>query len=218
MGEVILLTERLGARSRLSRDRAAFFFALDCPLSYIVAERVERQLGDVDWVPVLGAGLTGGARPAGIRERFELAAIEANGLRLPLVEPDAFPSDPVPITRACVYAAAAGAGREFALAAMRMAFCGGYDITELEVIAEAADAAGLTVESVLAAAADPAHERPIARTVGALRRRGITSAPVVRTWGSWFHGIDAVMGTAAFSAARARSEAGPAPLAQQPPA
>ncbi len=54
MGEVISLTERLVARSRVMRGRAAFFFALDCPLSYLVAERVEHELGEIAWVPILG--------------------------------------------------------------------------------------------------------------------------------------------------------------------
>jgi 2-hydroxychromene-2-carboxylate isomerase len=218
MGDLISLTERLKARSRPIRGGIAFFFALDCPLSYIVAERVERELGDdIAWVPVLGASLTNGVRPARIRERFELAAIEANGLRLPLIEPHSFPSDPLPITRACVYASDQNCGRSFALAAMRMAFCGGYDLSDEDVIAEAADVANLEIGDVLAAAADPHHEGTIRTTVAGLRRRGITSAPAIRIAVGWFHGIDAVMGTAAFTAARDAYHAQPEPASQHKP-
>ena len=54
VGDIIFLSERMADRSRPSPDAARFFFALDCPLSYLTAERVERALGEVEWVPVLG--------------------------------------------------------------------------------------------------------------------------------------------------------------------
>src|SRR5579872_5792092 len=54
MGDLIHLSERLADRSRPSAELARFFFALDDPMSYLAAERVERALGPIDWVPVLG--------------------------------------------------------------------------------------------------------------------------------------------------------------------
>ena len=51
MGDVIMLWERLADRPSIGASRSAFFFDLGCPFSYLTAERVERALGDVDWVP-----------------------------------------------------------------------------------------------------------------------------------------------------------------------
>ena len=53
MGQLISLGDRVADRSRAAgRRRPAFFFDLSCPFSYLTAERVERQLGEVDWTPV----------------------------------------------------------------------------------------------------------------------------------------------------------------------
>ena len=52
MGQLIVLAERLADRSRPAPGHsAAFFFDLSCPFSYLAAERVERLLGDVEWIP-----------------------------------------------------------------------------------------------------------------------------------------------------------------------
>ena len=60
MGEVISLAkaraERSGPREAgrsAATGAATFYFALDCPLSYVTAERIERVLGEIRWVPVL---------------------------------------------------------------------------------------------------------------------------------------------------------------------
>ena len=64
MGEVIYLDERRGERSRtLSATHRLFFFDVSCPLSYLTAERIERKLGEVEWVPVDGASLRACRRP-----------------------------------------------------------------------------------------------------------------------------------------------------------
>ncbi len=55
MGEIINLDEWRADRLRARADAApAFFFDLGCPLSYLSAERVERDLGKVEWSPRLG--------------------------------------------------------------------------------------------------------------------------------------------------------------------
>ena len=62
MGEVIRLrplgagredavVEEAPARRLGPRQRARFFFDLACPFSYLGAERVERVLGEVEWIP-----------------------------------------------------------------------------------------------------------------------------------------------------------------------
>ena len=67
MGEVIELKDQLADRSRpRGGSRAAFFYDLACPFSYLAAERVERLLGEVEWVPVANVELVGGRQCLGI--------------------------------------------------------------------------------------------------------------------------------------------------------
>src|ERR1700740_201672 len=56
MGHVIYLDERRAGRSKSPQQaRPAFFFEITSPRSYLRAERVERKLGEVDWVAADGA-------------------------------------------------------------------------------------------------------------------------------------------------------------------
>src|ERR1700759_999526 len=62
MGQVIYLNERRSERSRAHVvTQPLFFFDVSCPLSYLTAERIERKLGEVEWVPVDGASLRAAA-------------------------------------------------------------------------------------------------------------------------------------------------------------
>jgi 2-hydroxychromene-2-carboxylate isomerase len=201
VGDIIFLSERMADRSRPSPDAARFFFALGCPLSYLAAERVERALGDVEWIPVLGA-----EREADARDRMRLAESEAQILQLPLVEPHRFPMDSRKAARAAAFAADAGVGSTFALAVERLAFCGGFDISSDNVIEEAAAVAGLNPAEALAAARDPRLDLRLDATSRGLRARGIVSPPAINIAESWFDGIDCVLAAVSFSAARARAQ------------
>ena len=70
-------------------------------------------------------------------------------LRLPLVWPDRLPRRARGRSRAAAYAAEIGAGARFALAASRLAFCGGFDLDDPETLAEAAAAAGIPLRACL---------------------------------------------------------------------
>jgi 2-hydroxychromene-2-carboxylate isomerase len=207
VGELISLTQRIAERAQeraASADgQAAFLFALDCPVSYLVAEQVERDFGEIAWVPALGPV----ASLARARERMRIAKYEAVAYRLPLVEPDGFPADPVPAARAAIHAARIGRGAGFAVAAMRMAFAGGFDISDPDVLAEAAAAAGISVDDTLAAAADTSHDATLAATSTVLKRHGILEPPVIRLHTGWFSGFEALARTSAFTAARASHHA-----------
>src|SRR5689334_8182970 len=62
MGQLIYLDERRSERLRPDVvTPPLFFFDVSCPLSYLTAERIERKLGEVEWVPVDGASLRGAA-------------------------------------------------------------------------------------------------------------------------------------------------------------
>jgi 2-hydroxychromene-2-carboxylate isomerase len=206
VGELIVLAER---RCDLSRPSAsndpAFFFDLACPFSYLAAEQVSRMLGEVKWIPT--AALSSDEPPAGYRAEAERCAAE---LRLPLVWPDRYRATAPSALRAASYAAEIGACDRFALAAARLAFCGGFDLEDPEILAEAAAAAAIPLDSCLAAVRDPARDDQPHATARGLCSRGISRLPVVRVGQRWFESDSAPAQAAALM--RLRAEYG-APLA-----
>jgi 2-hydroxychromene-2-carboxylate isomerase len=197
MGELIILGERLADRSRAAgRRRPAFFFDLACPFSYLTAERVERLLGEVDWVPVCASAI--GGPPAGSDPRArEAAARLAAAHRLPLVWPDGAGLSAPSAMRAASFATEAGAGARFALAAGRLAFCGGFELEDPETLTEAAAAAGLPLDECLQAAGDPARDGALAATGHGLQRRGVRRLPALAVGRRLIDGQDALIRSAA---------------------
>jgi 2-hydroxychromene-2-carboxylate isomerase len=195
MGDVIYIKDRLEARAQVEEPRAlrpAFFFDLACPLSYLSAERIERALGDVEWIPA-SLSAAGPTRPA-----FYAAATRAHAetlaiaLRIPLIWPDGFPAECPRAMRAACHAVEIGAGARFALAAGRLAFCGGFDLEDPDILAEAAAAAGIQPECSLAAAADPAYDAELHGTARRLRAAGVSQLPAICTDEQWLDGESAV--------------------------
>jgi 2-hydroxychromene-2-carboxylate isomerase len=216
MGELINLAERreLRRRSRATPRslpvRAEFFYDLACPFTYLVAERVERAYDDVVWTPASATALRRGSPAAG---EAALAAVRAAAqeraavVRLPLVWPETWPADVPAAMRVASYAAERGRGAAFALAAGRLAFCGGFDLDDPDSLAEAAAAAGLDLEESLRAAAD--RRRDGAREAAARRLLavGADRLPALRVGRSLFWGDSQVaeaVATARLSAAACR--------------
>jgi 2-hydroxychromene-2-carboxylate isomerase len=199
MGQVIYLNERRSERCRSHVvTHPLFFFDVSCPLSYLSAERIERKLGEVEWVPVDGASLRATASrevPAqalhtddemhGLRTRADSCA---RALRLPLVWPDRFPGAARCAQRASTFACEIGAGAAFALAASRLAFCGGFDLEDPETLAEAAAAAGVPLEECLSAAGETWRDEELEANADLLRARGISELPAIRIGEQWFEG------------------------------
>jgi 2-hydroxychromene-2-carboxylate isomerase len=154
MADVIQLTRnRLGRRASASSEDApvTFYFDLASPHTYLAAERVERRFGGACWRPaVLWAGVAAEGEDAA-RER-ETTQQRARELRMPLVWPERYPTGVPKAMRVATFAAAQGCGSAFAIAAGRLAFCGGFDIEDPDMLAEAAAAAGLEVREALIAA------------------------------------------------------------------
>jgi predicted DsbA family dithiol-disulfide isomerase len=189
MGEVIELKDQLADRSRpRGGSRGAFFYDVACPFSYLVAERIERVLGEVEWIAAPAVGLDGGARWLRFEPARALAEQQASAARLPLVWPDNFPANTRHALRAAAYAGEQGAGASFALAATRLAFCGGFDLEDPEILGVAASAAGLPLEGCLAAARDPARDAALWATARGLRTRGVRRLPAVRLGRHWLDG------------------------------
>jgi 2-hydroxychromene-2-carboxylate isomerase len=187
MGELIELSTRRAARDRRSLDLPpTFFFDVSDPLSYLTAERVERFLGDVAWVAVDGTALSDRVRgQARLREQAEAYARQ---LRLPLVWPDTFPAGTPCALRAAAYACELGAGAQFALAASRLAFCGGFDLEDPEALTEAAAAAGVPLDGCLEAAGEHWRDGELTEMAHVLRAHDIRALPAITVGGRWFAG------------------------------
>jgi 2-hydroxychromene-2-carboxylate isomerase len=179
MTEVIQLASR-PASDAPAVDAAMFFFDLASPDTYLVAERVERRCGDAGWQPAL---LGPPGRPPDEAELARtIAAVElrARELRLPLIWPERFPA-PVPSAmRVATFAAERGCGAAFAIAAGRLAFCGGFDLEDPAILADAAAASGLDVKEALAAARDARHDAPGVAAGRALWAEGVAALPALR--------------------------------------
>lgn len=172
---------------------ATFWCDPSCPFTYLAAERVERLFSAVTWRPVAPRRL----------ERRELALIRAAAenravaLRLPLIWPDLPRGDPRSLARAAMHAGERGVAAPFMLAAGRLAYCGGFDPGDLEVVAEAAAAAGLDVDACLLAAADSSRDAALESARRRLESAGGGELPVLEVGGQLFPGEDRLSEAAA---------------------
>jgi 2-hydroxychromene-2-carboxylate isomerase len=177
MGIVVSLDARRRGRHTAGRERervsTAFHFDLADPGTYLAAERVDRLFPGIVWVPTSLTGLR-----AALSE--EEVAARASSLRMPLVWPERHPAPRPAAMRAAAYAADVRRGAAFALAATRLAFCGGFDLDDPEVLAEAAAAAGLGLREGLHAAGETTRDEQMAEEARRLIAAGADQLPVVR--------------------------------------
>jgi len=205
MGELISLAERRAARAEAhappARPRVSFFFDLASPWTYLAAERVDRRFADVRWQPAIGEALPGARELASQRRAAEQRADE---LQLPLVWPEAQPAAGRSAMRVAALAAEHGRSAEFVLAASRLAFCGGYDIDDPEILAEAAAAADLGLDECLRAAGELRRDGPMEQAALRLLAQGADELPVLVVGRSLFCGAQRLPeAAAAFSGRRA---------------
>ncbi len=213
MDNVISLADRRRTRSRgpQARTRPSVFFAFDLasPATYLAAERVDRRFPGVRWTPALGDGLRAASRDCG-RERGRAAArARAAELRLPLVWPER-PAVGLLAMRIAQYAVEEGMGVPFVLAASRLAYCGGYDLDDPEILAEAAAAAGLSIDASLRAARDAGRDAEMEAAGRLLMARGVDRLPVLGVGRLLFAGEERL----AEAAAAARGTMAPAVWAE----
>ncbi len=205
MGVLIDLEERRRARRRAPVSapgpaRATLFFDLGDPFSYLAAERVDRAFDTVNWLPVFAAALhrrtlaLDAAALGALRTHAERRAAD---LRMPLVWPERFPSDVPGAMRAASLAAESGRGAAFALAACRLAFCGGFDLDDPEILAEAAAAAGLGLDECLHAAGDRGRDAAMEAAARRLLAEGADRLPVLRVGAALFCGEERIAEAAA---------------------
>jgi 2-hydroxychromene-2-carboxylate isomerase len=190
VGTVISLAERRQARARTGARarRAIFSFDLADPATYLAAERVERLPVAVHWQPAIVPTATPMPAAAATRRARELG--------LPMVWPERHPRPLAMPMRVAAYAAHQGRAAEFVLAATRLAFCGGFDLGEPAVFAEAVAAAGLDLGAALWAAGAEELDAQIHAAGRFLAEHGATSTPVVQVGRTLFAG-EARLGEAA---------------------
>jgi 2-hydroxychromene-2-carboxylate isomerase len=188
MGELISLeahrqAKANGGESRAARARVVFYFDLASPHTYLAAERVDRMFPGLEWRPAVGDALYAGnpVSDAAVRERAQSDAVErAHELRMPLVWPDRYPAGARAAMRVAMLAAEDGRAAPFVLAASRLAFCGGFDLDDPEVLAEAAAAAGVSLARCLQAVGDSARDEQLETTARRLAANGADRLPAVR--------------------------------------
>ena len=167
--------------ARQAPPRTTLFFDLRSPYTYLAAERADRLFAGLEWLPassdVLGCGEPDGegasAGPSAASERARL-------LGLPLVWPEPQAHSVRGAMRVASLAAERGCAAAFVLAASRLAFCGGFDIDDPEILAEAAAAAGIGLRDALHAAGDVARDGAIEEAGRLLLAAGATRLPALR--------------------------------------
>lgn len=174
-------------RDRASRDagarpgagRATLFFDLASPYTYLAAERAERLFAGLRWRPACAAALHCGDLE--IDEAWGAVAARAKLLRLPLVWPLEQGRYPVPgAMRVASLAVERGCVAAFVLAASRLAFCGGFDLDDPEILAEAGAAAGIDLRATLDAAGYARRDGPIDEAGRLLLAAGADRLPALR--------------------------------------
>ena len=186
------------AAGRHAASRATLYFDLSTPYTYLAAERADRLFARLEWLPAAADVLQAGDLDDEVRRTVsERAAL----LGLPFVWPEEPPRDTRGAMRVAALAAERGRGAAFVLAASRLAFCGGFDIEDPEILAEAAAAAGIGLQEALAAAGDVGRDGPIEATGRQLLAAGATRLPALRVGRMLFCGEDRLLEAAA--AARA---------------
>lgn len=195
MGQVISLDqrrrERGAGRTAVGGPTTAttLFFDLATPSTYFAAERADRLFSGLAWRPALMPGAA--TEPVG---GADLRALE---LRMPLVWPDGKRAAGRSAMRVAAYAAERGQASAFVLAACRLAFCGGFDLDDPEILAEAAAAAALPLEDCLAAAGDRARDAEMEAAGERLRTAGADRLPVLAVGGRLFAGEERLVEAAA---------------------
>ncbi len=132
------------------------------------------------WRPVAPAATPGAVDRHAVERR-------ARELRMPLVWPERVGSARGAL-RVAALAAAQGCAGAFVVAAGRLVFCGGYDISDPEIMIEAAAVAGLDLDETLRAARDRAWDEPLDRVAGQLAACRADGLPALSVGGRLFCG------------------------------
>ncbi|MDQ3721684.1 MAG: DsbA family protein [Actinomycetota bacterium] len=179
---------------RRAPARATLFFDLSSPYTYLAAERAERLFAGLQWQPACAGVLHDS--PCS-EDAMRAASQRAALLGLPLMWPDEHPRPVRGAMRVAALATELGCGAAFVLAASRLAFCGGFDIDEPDILAEAAAAAGIDLGEMLAAAGDVGRDGLIDEAGLSLLAAGARRLPAMRVGRLLFCGEERLQEAAA---------------------
>ncbi len=171
-----------------ARRRPTFYFDLASPYTYLAAERADRMFSGLEWRPASSDALQCPSE-FGDDERGAITR-RAGLLGLPIVWPIGPATPVVSAVRVASLACERGLGAAFVLAASRLVFCGGFDIDEPEILAEAAAAAGMDLGEMLHAAGDAGRDGPIEDAGRMLLAAGADRLPALRVGRMLFCGED----------------------------
>lgn len=174
-----------------------FYFGAMSPYSWLSAERLEQLLPRAHWRPLFVGGLFNatGRRSWGLTERREeeIAECERRARAYGLGEiswPEAWPTSDLAVARAMTWAAQRGQVREYALAAMRLCFREGADLSHSQTVLEAATRAGLPAGELQTALADQQLKAALRRETDAAHGRGVFGVPTFAIGEELFWGDD----------------------------
>lgn len=172
----------LGARRRKapSGPPVTFYFDVASPWTYLLAERIARRFPDAEWVPMDDALTPSVLLGTDARRTRDEVEQRARQLGMPLVWPERPPFATPRALRATAYAAGAGKGGAFTIAVGRLAYCGGFDVSDPCMLQEAALACGLSVAGTLAAAEADERDSELQWRCNELQLEGCRIFPVVR--------------------------------------
>jgi 2-hydroxychromene-2-carboxylate isomerase len=181
-----------------------FFFGAMSPYAWFAAERIGALIPEARWRPVFaGALFTANGRSTwGLSERRDagIADCEQRARRHglgPMRWPDPWPTNDLLVARAMAFAGGEGALETFALAAMRLAFTEGGELSELSVVQEAARRVGLDPRRLAEAVGAPAIKDAVRAGNDEAVALGVFGVPTVVTQGVLFWGDDQLDAAAA---------------------
>lgn len=192
---------------------ATFYYDFQSPYAYLCAHRVDAAMPcDVHWQPIAFGPLLqaigrvpwsfreGPARDAEMRGCEERAA----ALGLPLTWPAGWPraTYSILVLRAALVAQEAGVLRAFSLAAYRQGLGLGRDLTQMDVVLEAAAEAGLEEAALHAGVKRSEIKARLREVTDAAVARGVTGIPTIAVGNELFWGDDRLHKAAAAAAAR----------------
>ncbi len=183
VGTVVTLESERRRRHPGEGLRAHCVVDLGCPFSYLVAEHVQRTFTRLTWGLACNAVVDRrdpSADPARVGRIRAAADDRAAAAGLPLQWPERFPDETTVAMRVASLAIELGRGGDFILAAGRLAFCGGFDLEDPEILAEAAAAAQIDLEAGLRAAREESRDARIEATSRRLLAAGADRLPVLR--------------------------------------
>jgi 2-hydroxychromene-2-carboxylate isomerase len=197
MGDLIDLQMRRSRRVTGASPDPVYYFDVACPMSYLAAERVERTLGQIEWVAIDASTLRDPSLEPDRETWRAHTELHAEALKLPLVWPETFSEGGTRARRAASFACELGAGAAFALAAGRLAYCGGFDLDDPEILAEAAAASGVPLTPCLEAAGETWRDDELRECTRALWAQGVRELPAISVGDHWFGAVTGLMAAGA---------------------